>query len=150
MLNPAEGLQTSSLADAVQAWHSQAGVIGQALGLAPRDLVVQLPRFREADVGIVKHRIPLCLGPGLLRLPVFRGPNDASCYWITYTIRAALLHLGETTTSGHYRAALLDVRTQACWLTNDGVSAQPSVLSDSLIEENCYVLFCTRHQEADE
>ena len=150
MLNPAEGLISSNIADAVQTWHLQAGVIVQALVHAPHDLVIHLPRFREAEAGIVKHRIPLSLGPGLIKLPVFTGPNNTECSWFTYTIRAALLHLGETTTSGHYRSLLIDARAQTCWLTDDGISAQPSDLHNPLIEENCYVLFCTCTQEADE
>ena len=150
MLNPAEGLISSNIADAVQTWHLQAGVIVQALVRAPRELIIQLPRFREAEAGIVKHRIPLSLRPSRVTLPVFTGPNDTECSWTTYTIRAALLHLGVTTTSGHYRSVLIEAPSQICWITDDGVSAQPSDLSSPLIEENCYVFFCTCTQEADE
>jgi ubiquitin C-terminal hydrolase len=150
MLNPAEGLISSNIADAVQTWHLQAGVIVQALVHAPNDLIIQLPRFREAENGIVKHRIPLSLRPGLINLPVFTAQENTECAWIPYTIRAALLHLGETITSGHYRSVLIEARSQTCWLTDDGTSAQPSDLQNALIEENCYVLFCTRTQETDE
>ena len=91
MLNPAEGLITSNIADAVQTWHLQAGVIVQALVHAPNDLIIQLPRFREAENGIVKHRIPLSLRPGLINLPVFTAQGHTECAWIYHSCGAPSL-----------------------------------------------------------
>ena len=88
-LTPPDGLQSSVIQDTVDAWHRQLHT--HALHSAPDCIFLQLlPRFREHDGVLVKHRIPLDLHPPTLHLPVFRNPDSLVCDWTEYHIHAAI------------------------------------------------------------
>ena len=145
-LTPPDGLQSSNIQDTIEAWHRQ--VHTHALHSAPECIFLQLPRFREHNGVIVKRRIPLDLYPPTLHLPVFRHPDSLACDWTEYHIHAAIVHLGEGTTNGHYRTLLIQSQADgSSVLTDDNAEASSLRHNDNLMclaRENCYVLACGR------
>ena len=47
-----------------------------------QDTIIELPRYKQTEAGIVKHRIPLNLEEKVISLPVFMGEDSmlGTCY----------------------------------------------------------------------
>ena len=117
-----------------------------ALTNKPHAVLIQLPRFRLQDRGLRKHRIPIDIPRTPIRIPEFLGPDTNTVQWSPFTIHSFVVHLGEERDVGHYRTCLISPKDEMVWLTDDGVQAQPLPLQDPVLQENCYVLYCTRYQ----
>ena len=80
-----------------------------------------------------------------LRVPVFAN-QTTDVQWEAYLLRAAILHYGQESTSGHYRAL---VSHEGDWyLADDSKTPEKCALADPIVCRNCYVLFLERHREA--
>ena len=130
------------LQDVIEAWHQQEAL--HALLLAPECLVLQLGRFWQNDAGdICKLRHRVSLDVRTFQAPVF-DLNDLTIKWQSYGVSSAVIHMGETIHSGHYKNMLYDERLQ-CWLADDGETASRSSWSDmQLTQTECYLLFCNK------
>ncbi|CAE7413734.1 unnamed protein product, partial [Symbiodinium microadriaticum] len=122
-----------SLQEILTAW-SCAGDEATALVASAELVCVQLGRYHPQgkSFGIVDM-------PEALQLPVFQ--DDSSIQWINYTITGAIIHLGRSPTTGHYRA-LLKVR-HSWWLTDDNREAEGINLHDGH-HRNVYLIFMRR------
>ena len=122
-----------SLQEILTAW-SCAGDEATALVASAELVCVQLGRYHPQgkSFGIVDM-------PETLQLPVFQ--DDSSIQWINYTITGAIIHLGRSPTTGHYRA-LLKVR-HSWWLTDDNREAEGINLHDGH-HRNVYLIFMRR------
>ena len=122
------------LADNLQAminqWSNQTPV--HALITAERYALLALPRY----VGESKNSSPIRLQE-TLSLPVFEAEGSALT-WHSFILRAGVIHLGEETTSGHYRSL---IRTEAQWfLADDSRPPTACNLNDPMITGNVYLL----------
>ena len=126
--------QACRLQEIVDAWHLQSG--SPALYSEARCVALQLNRFQQrAGVAKCRSRVALplrvhlpCWVEGVIRLKPF-------------LVRAALIHLGESTRNGHYRSVLFETSGR-CWYTDDYSSATNPSLSDARVfQENVYVIF---------
>jgi len=137
ILDAPDGLCSSDLQDAVNAWHTKDSI--HALTSRPAHLFLALPRYRQLGARIVKNRIRLQLENRCIKLPIFH-PDSLTVYWEDFTITTAIVHLGETPDTGHYRTAAFVRGTQEVWYSDDARQAVfcPEVQTD--VAENCYVL----------
>ena len=128
------------LADNLQAmidqWSNQTPV--HALITAERYALLALPRY----VGEGKNGSPIRLQE-TLSLPVFEAEGSALT-WHSFLLRAGVIHLGEETTSGHYRSL---IRTEAQWfLADDSRPPAACNLNDPMITGNVYLLLLELQQ----
>ena len=120
--------------------------LNQATVLAATDgppfLLAQVARFDDNGAkvpGVVQ-------APYTIDLPIFNG---AGCRTHTcrYTANCLVFHLGDTSRSGHYKAAMLrQDRVEST--TDDYRTLQPVEPSEvGTIMKKSYIFFLSRHQE---
>ena len=127
----------------IQAWSDQTSRYGLT-DTAP--VILQLPRYRVFLNGNVRKRpfqVPLISRHDrAFTMPVFSDPAGVVTHPHPFEVIAAVLHYGNSTSSGHYRAMLFPRSEGRPWLTEDGIcatQASPSDLTD--LASNCYLLF---------
>ena len=103
ILNPPDGLCSATLQDTINAWNQQH--VDHASTCIPHQLFIALPRYRQHEDVVVKHRIFLNLTNKEIVLTVFTGEGSLQVTWEAYSITTAIVHLGEHTCAGHYRTA---------------------------------------------
>ena len=139
------------LQSAVNAWHQQHYT--HALSTPPKLLCLQLGRFRHEGRRTVKVR-QRCSVPHRLQVPAFTGELLES-HDLTYALCSGIAHIGDTATSGHYRAMCVHSplgqgRSEASSPTpsytlcdDDRQASQNSSRLDNLLDHNLYVvLYC--------
>ena len=127
-------------------WHQQYAVhaISQHSGL----IMLQLCRYGSSGT---KDCSILPIAPGeRLRLPVFVSAEGTRVSEETFCVIWVVFHLGETTSSGHYQAALSVPTTpttpgeHAVWdyyICNDGKTPRKARKTDhSVIDANAYLV----------
>ena len=141
----------NDLQSALDAWHQQHYT--HALSTPPKLLCLQMGRFRHEGRRTVKvrHR---CSVPSRLQVPVFAG-ELLECTTSTYALCSGIAHIGDTATSGHYRAMCIHspsgqgrsedssptLRYTLC--DDDRQASQNSSRLGSLLDHNLYVvLYC--------
>ena len=129
-----------ALQSLVQQWHRQGNndqerVLAAADGF-PAMLLLQVARFNDRG-----HKLAGCIYPPFtLQFPAL----DCSVQWANYTARSFIYHLGETSTSGHYRAALV-LNSCIQFLTDDNRVAATSAAQDAQTAiDNSYIFILTR------
>ena len=134
-----------AMTDVIQAWHSQTSSIWQnseCLHCIQGDethLAIALKRFAYTQGGYVKNSSPIRL-EGSCMMPLLFGEQ---IHWAPFSAQAAVVHLGETPDSGHYRAQV-NLST-GMYYTNDGVRARkPSQRDKEAISRGVYILFLSR------
>ena len=136
---------STTLQALVDAWHvqrrrDQATVCAATDG--PPFLLAQVARFNDSGAkvqGIIK-------APYVIDLPIFNG-SGCQTYTSRYTAHCLVFHLGVTSRSGHYRAAMLR-QGKIAFTTDDNRKLQPVEPSEvSTILENSYIFFLSKHQE---
>ena len=121
----------------VDDWHSQADV--HALLTAPPCLVLQIGRFSRQ--GVHKDPHPIAHSP-TCSVPIFSLGTGVT--FSRYQLRSCVVHLGDSTDSGHYRSALYDAHNSVFFYTNDGQSAVKATKAQQReISTNTYLLFYT-------
>ena len=140
------------LQNALNAWHQQQYI--HALIDLPKLLCLQLGRFRHEGSRTVKvrHR---CSVPQRLQVPHF-ADDFLECATQEYILCSGIVHVGDTATSGHYRAMCVhspfaDTRSEdsspALRYTlcdDDRPASLHSPRLDSLLEHNLYVVMYSR------
>ena len=139
------------LQSALNAWHQQHYT--HALSTPPKLLCLQLGRFRHEGRRTVKVR-QRCSVPHRLQVPAFTG-ELLECTDLTYALCSGIAHIGDTATSGHYRAMCVHSplgqgRSEASSPTprytlcdDDRQASQNSSRLDNLLDHNLYVvLYC--------
>ena len=97
----------------------------------------QLSRFHASDRRVRKSRSPVSL-PNTVRLPVW---VEGRVEQVPFHFCSALIHLGDTPNSGHYRAVLMG-SDSTYWITDDDVVARRAIKSDlDIILRNVCVVF---------
>ena len=140
-LPPGERLSAQFL---IHCWHTQHAV--HALRRPPMLLMLQFSRYSFGPTGARKNHA-LINWPQTLNIPLFVDAGLDSCN-ITYTVEAAILHHGDTITSGHYTTLLHTAG--ATMFCDDGAAPEPLVDNACLGEgphfcsEEVYVLICRR------
>ncbi|OLP91680.1 LINE-1 retrotransposable element ORF2 protein [Symbiodinium microadriaticum] len=121
----------------INQWSNQKPV--HAMITAERFAILALPRY----VGAGKNSSPIRLQE-TLSLPVFEAEGSALS-WHSFSLRARVIHIGEETTSGHYRSL---IRTATQWFLADD-SRPPTVcnLNDPMITGNVYLLLLELQQD---
>ena len=115
-------------------WRNQASQ--HAAVKLPTWLAVQLCRFDE-EGRKVQHR--LAMHP-YVYVPEFVGPG-LPCTSRRYILTAVVYHLGQSKTSGHYRAALFTDGVLS-HVTDDGTVASEVTADDhEVVSRNAYVRF---------
>ena len=144
ILGAPDGLCSSDPQNAINAWHTLDSI--HALTSRPAHLFLALPRYRQLGARIVKNSIRLRLEDKSVRVPIFR-PDSLAVYWEEYTITTAIVHLGETPETGHYRTAAFVPNAPGVWYSDDDRPAElyPEVPKE--VAENCYVLGLLRTNE---
>ena len=106
-------------------------------------LLLQVARFDDRG-----HKLQVPIQPPYdVRFPHFSS-YDCSVAWSAYTTRAVAFHLGDTTTSGHYRAALVQ-GSSIRYLTDDhSVASEPSEPVISTAQANSYVFFLSLQERS--
>ena len=136
---------STTLQALVDAWHvqrrrDQATVCAATDG--PPFLLAQVARFNDSGAkvqGIIKASY-------VIDLPIFNG-SGCQTYTSRYTAHCLVFHLGVTSRSGHYRAAMLR-QGKIAFTTDDNRKLQPVEPSEaSTILENSYIFFLSKHQE---
>ena len=125
---------------AIDVWHRQ--VFPHALESAPPQwLALRLNRFQQTPAGqLGKVRSALSWCTELL-LPVFT--EGVSVRHTRYHVRAFAVHLGESVTSGHYRALLYSADTGKLHYCDD--NAKAVLLRDfHNVSGDVYAVFLTR------
>ena len=129
-----------ALQSLVQQWHRQGNndqerVLAAADGF-PAMLLLQVARFNDRGHKLA-GRIHL---PFTLQFPAL----DCSVQWANYTAKSFIYLLGETSTSGHYRAALV-LNSCIQYLTDDNRVAATSAAQDAQTAiDNSYIFILTR------
>ena len=139
MVTP-DGLCCSDIQQFINQWHAQAHT--HALHSTPQHIYIQLPRYRETPGGIVKHTIPIDLNSREIMLSVFTSQSNTEVSWKFYDITTAIVHLGPTQNSGHYRVAALMPDHATCWYSNDNQAAEQMSVIPAEVQEQCYILGC--------
>ena len=140
-LPPGERLSAQFL---IHCWHTQHAV--HALRRPPMLLMLQFSRYSFGPTGAHKNHV-LINWPRTLNIPLFVDAGLDSCN-ITYTVEAAILHHGDTITSGHYTTLLHTAG--ATMFCDDDDAPQPLADNASLVvgphfcSEEVYVLICRR------
>ena len=123
------------LQSVVQQWQSTASQ--PALHAGTACVAIQLDRFTVVDRAVHKLSTPVSL-PRTIRLPSW---VEGSLRQSEYRICAALVNLGSTPHSGHYRALLIE-NSGKMWWTDDNVSARPPRKDEaSVLLRNVYIIF---------
>ena len=123
------------LQSVVQHWQSAASQ--PALHAGTACVAIQLNRFTVVDRAVHKLSTPVSL-PSTICLPCW---VEGSLRQREYHISAALVHLGSTPHSGHYRTLLIE-STGKMWWTDDGVPARsPRKDEASTLLRNVYIIF---------
>ena len=81
-------------------WHTQSSV--HALRSPPEILLLRLVRY-SLHVGGVHKNSAIVEWGDCLNMPCFSGELTCDSHNISYTVEAAILHAGQTITSGHYK-----------------------------------------------
>ena len=81
-------------------WHTQSSV--HALRSPPEILLLRLVRY-SLHVGGVHKNSAIVEWGDTLNMPCFSGELTCDSHNISYTVEAAILHAGQTITSGHYK-----------------------------------------------
>ena len=138
------GARASSLQDLVEQWTHQVHD-GQARTFAaadepPQCVLLQVARFSDRGDKLDGPILP----PFIVNFPYFVGPGNAT-QRAQYTVHSIIYHLGRSTTSGHYRAALLK-RGKILFLTDDGRAAQPVPMQHlHTVYSNSYIFCLTKN-----
>ena len=121
----------------INQWSNQTPV--HAMITAERYAVLALPRY----VGAGKNSSPIRLQE-TLSLPVFEA-EGSDLSWHSFGLRAGVTHIGEETTSGHYRSF---IRTATQWfLADDSRPPTACNLNDPTITSNVYLLLLELQQD---
>ena len=139
MVTP-NGLCSSDIQQFINQWHAQAHT--HALHGIPQHIYIQLPRYRETPDGIVKHTIPIDLSCREIMLPVFTSQQGVEVSWKCYDITTAVVHLGPTQNSGHYRVAAFMRNHANCWYSDDNQAAERLSNIPAEVQAQCYILGC--------
>ncbi|CAE7608009.1 unnamed protein product [Symbiodinium sp. CCMP2592] len=127
----------ATVQELVNSWTAQAQV--HALWHPPECIALQLSRYGPHG----KLHTLLRLDDEVVQIPSFVASDTRVCN-VAYKLQAVAVHLGNTPTEGHYRAALLDEGNKL-WYADDG---KPATLANAKIrheiQANCYVLYLTR------
>ena len=157
--NPSR-VQSTTLQALVDGWTDAGEGVRRLIYEAPPLLCVQISRFHgRRKIRKLMHQV--MLGNGRVHIPCRERPGvDASelCYRVT----AISVHLGNTPSSGHYRAVLMAQGSSECALgtgdfehnpayyngalyTDDGCAAVPVLQGDvHAISCNMYLMWCIR------
>ena len=116
----------ATLQDCVVRWHEQKiphGLLG-----APPVLFVHLARYANIARGKNPIRLP-CKAMQKVSFPVFRG-TDHDVAWTSYTLVAAVMHLGPQPQSGHYRSFLAHPGSclDSCPQASTSCSSEPQLM----------------------
>ena len=123
------------LQSVIQQWQSTASQ--PALHAGTHCVAIQLNRFTVVDRAVHKLTTPVSL-PRTIRLPRW---VEGSLQQSEYRLCAALVHLGSTPHSGHYRALLIE-DSGRMWWTDDNVPARPPRKDEaSVLLRNVYIIF---------
>ena len=137
------GARSNRLQDLVEQWTHQFHD-GQALTFAatdgpPQCLLLQVARFSDRGDKLDGPIMP----PFTVDFPYFVGPGNSTLR-AKYTVQSIIFHLGRSTTSGHYRAALLK-RGKVLFITDDGKTAQPVPMQYlNVVYSNSYIFCLTK------
>ena len=133
---------TCPLQSIVRSW--QAVTSQPALHAGTTCVALQLNRFVVRDRAVHKLSTPVSL-PNKIYLPCW---VEGSLTQREFLLSAALVHLGSTPHSGHYRALLVE-GTGKMWWTDDGVPARPPRKDEAAtLLRNVYIVFLrpSQHQ----
>ena len=123
------------LQSVIQQWQSTASQ--PALHAGTQCVAIQLNRFTVVDRAVHKLNTPVSL-PRTIHLPRW---VEGSLQQSEYRLCAALVHLGSTPHSGHYRALLIE-DSGRMWWTDDNVSARPPRKDEApSLLRNVYIIF---------
>ena len=111
--------QECMLQSLIDAWESQAAP--HALAAGPSELLLQLNRFREVGAVYTKSSTPV-VPTDTLSIPVFHA-DGLRRGTLRYQLRAAIIHIGDTPQSGHYRAVTFNAGASA-YMHDDNKIAQ--------------------------
>ena len=140
-LPPGETLSAQFL---IHCWHTQHAV--HALRHPPMLLMLQFSRYSFGSTGACKNHVSI-RWPRTLNIPLFVDAGLDSCN-ITYTVEAAILHRGDSITSGHY-TTLLHTAGETLFCDDGGVP-QPltadtrPVVGSQFCSREVYMLICRR------
>ena len=128
-----------SLQSVVDRWAAQPEA--HALWHPPECLALQLARFEERGEDSIKVHTSIVLNRQIL-MPCFVA---ADCHQqrIAYILRAAVVHVRNTLTEGHYRAALYD-DARILYTDDNKVATVTTRNNLKEISSNAYVLYLTR------
>ena len=124
-------------------WHTQSSI--HALRLPPEILLLRFVRYSLYVGGVHKSSATIEWGE-TLNLPCFLGEHTCDSHNISYTVEAAILHAGQTITSGHYTTCLhASGGTYHC---DDGRTPRlaPLVTGNPHRSDEVYLLLCRRVQ----
>ena len=125
----------------VNRWHSQRYL--HALVPGSDAVVLQLNRFDFSNGMGVAQKLDHSIraDPDLL-LPQWSSDSSQGILWKTYQLRAIIQHIGPSSVSGHYRAALQPLADDDAsqWHYTDDATEATRVLPTSLESSN-YLLF---------
>ena len=126
---------TCPLQSIVSSWQAVAST--PALHAGTTCVALQLNRFVVRDRAVHKLSTPVSL-PSKLHLPCW---VEGSLTQREFLLSAAVVHLGSTPHSGHYRALLVE-GTGKMWWTDDGVPARPPRKDEAAtMLRNVYIIF---------
>ena len=111
-----------------------------ALTDTPACITLQLNRMGNA--GDTRNHTPIKLDTHV-EMPVFTAPDSIALTWQRYRLSAAIIHRGESFTSGHYQAVIF--WNDQAWVHDDGQKLK-KLRSLSEVETNCY-LVCLAHAQ---
>ena len=105
ILLPLPDGQTHRAQTLLHQWHEQAH--RHALTQAPTILVISFSRYGGMQGAAGKNECCLTWD-SIVHLPMFTGADDLSSSTVAYSVMAAILHHGQTVTTGHYTARLYE------------------------------------------
>ena len=114
---PARPVQSVSLQELILQWHED-GVDLQALWGEPHMLCVQIERSQGPQG---KSNIRVMFEGMQVWVPGFVGAG-LEIQWLHYSVTACVMHRGQSHSSGHYQAVLMQPTVQ--WLADDGMPPQ--------------------------
>ena len=144
-LRHTNGTAHATLQDCFEGWHEQLHLYAIA-GARPM-LVVQLSRFVGHGVFCTKDTAEISLGSGVVLVPCIAARDVTR---VPYKVAAAIMHIGASPMSGHYRAVLLSPGSEGAGalegarITDDNTSPVPLCHAQINLADECILLFLTR------
>ena len=143
-LRHTNGTAHATLQDCFEGWHEQLHLY--AIDGARPMLVVQLSRFVGHGIFCTKDTAEISLGSGVVHVPCIAARDVTH---VPYRVVAAIIHIGASPMSGHYRAVLLSPGSEGAGalegarITDDNTRPVPLCHADQF-GRRVYLLFLTR------